>query len=81
METKKITALQRTTLFGCLPAKVLADIAISAVEMHFPNGKMLFFSGETAKGIFVVMSGEIRVFQQNADGREQVMHIVLRALS
>mgnify|MGYP001546706451 CR=1 FL=1 len=36
---------------------------------------MLFFSGEEAKGLFVVGGGKIRVFQQRADGREQVMHV------
>ena len=37
--------------------------------------RLLFLSGEQAKGLFVVVNGQIRVFQQNAEGREQVMHI------
>ena len=37
--------------------------------------EMLFFSGEEAKGLFVVVSGKVRAFQQNAEGREQVMHV------
>jgi CRP/FNR family transcriptional regulator len=36
---------------------------------------MLFLSGERAKGLFVVVDGRIRVFQQNDEGREQVMHV------
>ena len=39
------------------------------------RGEMLFLSGEQAKGLFVVVNGQIRVFQQNAEGREQVMHV------
>ena len=75
METKRITALQRTALFGRLTEKELADIAQTAVELHFKIGEMLFLSGEEAKGLFVVVSGKIRVFQQNPEGREQVMHV------
>jgi CRP-like cAMP-binding protein len=30
---------------------------------------------EQAEGLFVVANGRIRVFQQSAEGREQVMHI------
>jgi CRP/FNR family transcriptional regulator len=75
METKRIAALQRTALFGCLSEKELADIAQRAVELRLKKSEILFISGERAKGLFVVMSGKVRVFQQNADGREQVMHV------
>jgi CRP-like cAMP-binding protein len=75
MKKSKITTLQHTELFGCLTAEELADIAQRAAELHFNKGEMLFLSGEQAKGLFVVVNGQIRVFQQNAEGREQVMHI------
>jgi CRP/FNR family transcriptional regulator len=45
------------------------------VDLHFKKDEILFLSGEQAKGLFVVVSGKIRVFQHNAEGREQVMHI------
>ena len=75
MQTNRITALQRTALFGCLTERELADIAQRAADLHFKKGEMLFLSGEEAKGLFVVVSGKIRVFQQNPEGREQVMHV------
>jgi CRP/FNR family transcriptional regulator len=75
MKMNKITALQQTELFGCLTVEDLDDIAQRAAELHFKKGEMLFLSGEQAKGLFVIVNGEIRVFQQNAEGREQVMHI------
>jgi CRP/FNR family transcriptional regulator len=75
MKTKRIAALQCTTLFAGLTTEALADIAQRAVELHLQRGEMLFLSGEPARGIFVVVSGKIRAFQQNEDGREQVMHV------
>jgi CRP-like cAMP-binding protein len=45
------------------------------VELHFKKSEMLFLSGEEAKWLFVVVSGKIRVFQQNLEGWEQVMHV------
>lgn len=71
----KITALERTRLFQGSSAEELAWIAKRAVEQHLQTGEMLFFSGEEARGLFVVTNGRIRAFQQNAEGREQVMHI------
>jgi CRP-like cAMP-binding protein len=75
METKRIRALQRTALFGCLTEKQLAEIAQRAVDLHFRKDEMLFLSGEQVKGLFVVVSGKIRVFQHNIEGREQVVHV------
>jgi hypothetical protein len=42
MEIKRITALQRTALFGCLSTEELADIAQRAAELHLRKGEMLF---------------------------------------
>ncbi|HUD56853.1 MAG TPA: Crp/Fnr family transcriptional regulator [Terracidiphilus sp.] len=75
MKTKRIAALQCTALFGGLTAEALTEIAQRAVELHLQKGEMLFLSGEPAKGLFVVVSGKIRAFQQNEDGREQVMYV------
>src|SRR6185312_13464912 len=75
MKTKWSAALQDTVLFGTLPTKVLTGIAQRAIELHLARGEMLFLSGEPARGLFVVISGKIRAFQQNEDGREQVMHV------
>lgn len=75
METKRITALQHTVLFGGMTAEELSQLAQQAVDLHFSKGEMLFLFGEPVKGLFVVVSGKIRVFQQNAEGRDQVMHV------
>lgn len=75
MTSERIPALQRTALFGCLGDNALADVARRTKELHCQRGEMLFLSGEQAKGLFLVVSGKVRVFQHSASGREQVMHI------
>lgn len=72
---KKIEALGRTKLFGGSSRQELAWVAERAVEQHRKAGELLFFSGDAARGLFVVVSGRVRAFQHNAEGREQVMHI------
>jgi CRP-like cAMP-binding protein len=75
MPPRRIATLQRTALFGCLPEDALADIDRHTTELHLHRGEMLFLSGEQAKGLFVVVSGKVRVFQHSEGGREQVMHV------
>lgn len=72
---RKIAALRQTRLFGSLDNEALSWLAARSQEQHLTAGKMLFLAGEQATGLFVVVGGTIRAFQQNADGREQVMHI------
>ncbi len=72
---KRLTALQRTALFGCLTPEELSEVVHRAVELHFTKREMLFLAGEPVKGIFVVVCGDVCVFQHNSEGREQVMHV------
>lgn len=75
MNTSRIAALQCTPLFGSLEAEALADVAHRTVELRLHKGEILFLSGEPPRGLFVIVSGRIRAFQQNEDGREQVMYV------
>ncbi len=68
METKRTAALRRTTLFGNLTSEQVADVAQRAIEIHLRKGEVPFLSGEAAKGLFVVLRGKIRAFQQDEDG-------------
>ena len=75
METERIRILQHTVLFGGTTAEELSELVPQATDLRFSKGEMLFLSGEPVKGLFIVISGKIRVFQHNAEGREQVMHV------
>lgn len=72
---RKVAALRQSRLFGSLDETALLWLAARAEEQHLTSGEMLFFSGEAATGLFVVVEGKIRAFQQNSEGREQVMHL------
>lgn len=39
------------------------------------QGELLFLAGEKAAGLFVIVSGRIRAFRVNAQGREQTLHV------
>jgi CRP-like cAMP-binding protein len=71
----RLAALQSTQLFGALTGDALVDIAQRAIELHIKKGEILFLSGEPARGLFVLVSGKIRTFQQNEDGRELVLQV------
>jgi CRP/FNR family transcriptional regulator len=49
--------------------------ALQAVGIthRYAKGETLFHEGETAKGLFLVQSGTIKIFKLNESGREQIL--------
>ncbi|HEX5229387.1 MAG TPA: Crp/Fnr family transcriptional regulator [Bryobacteraceae bacterium] len=71
----KEAAFKRTVLFGGLRPEALTELARLARERDLAQGEMLFLVGEKAAGLFVIVSGRIRAFRVNAQGREQTLHV------
>lgn len=67
--------LAKTPLFSGLTESELAFLAQRAVPRHFSAGETVFGEGEPCAGLYVVESGQIRIFKSSAGGREQVLSI------
>jgi len=67
-------ALARTLLFGSLRPEQLAKLAALARKRELVRGEQLFLAGDKAAGLFVIVSGRIRAYRVNAQGREQTIH-------
>lgn len=67
--------LAKVALFSGLTESELAFLAQRAVPRHFAGGETVFGEGEPCTGLYVVESGQIRIFKSSAGGREQVLSI------
>jgi CRP/FNR family transcriptional regulator len=73
--TDKISALNRTQLFGELEEPELRALAERAVERRLSRDEILFVAGDEARGLYVIVSGALRAFREGVDGREQMIHV------
>ena len=71
----KVAALKRSVLFGNLPAEALSELAGLARQRDLTHREVLFLVGEQAAGLFVIVSGAIRAYRVNSQGREQTIHV------
>ncbi len=71
---RRMAALAQSPLFQNLPAAALRNLARQGVERKLQQGQIIFSAQEPAQGLYVVLSGSVRAFRVNADGREQTMH-------
>lgn len=67
--------LARVPIFSGLTEAELGFIAPRTVSRHYSPGEMVFAEGETCSGLFVVESGNVRIFKSSPNGREQVLSI------
>lgn len=67
--------LANSAMFHNLAAEALTDLASHAFERKFMQGQILFTTGAPADGFYIVLSGSVRAFRVNIDGREQTIHV------
>ena len=67
--------LAKSAWFQNLPENALAGLAAQGRERKLQRGQILFTANEPAEGLYVVLSGSVRAFRENVDGREQTIHV------
>jgi len=67
--------LAKVPIFSGLTENELAFLAQRAVPRHYSAGETVFGEGEPCSGLYVVESGQVRIFKSSASGREQVLSI------
>ena len=72
---RRVEVLADSALFRNLPANALAELATRGRERKLLQGQILFTANEPANGLYVVLSGSVRAFRENIDGREQTIHV------
>lgn len=70
-EVDPALALARHAFFAALDADVLDAVVRRAVLRLYEKGAYVYVEGETAPGIYIVVSGTVRLFRTSEDGREQ----------
>ncbi len=67
--------LAKVPLFSGLTESELGFLAQRTVTRRYSAGEMVFGEGEPCTGLYVVESGNVRIFKSSASGREQVLSI------
>lgn len=62
--------LRRSEVLGALDRKVLEVLADRAQRVRYPEGAPIFFEGDLPDGLYVVVSGEVRITTASEEGRE-----------
>lgn len=72
---RRLEVLGKSQLFENLPAEALTELASGAVVRRLKQGEILFSANDPSDGLYIVLSGVVRAFRVNLEGREQTFHI------
>ena len=67
--------LGKVPIFSGLAKNELDFLAQRVVRRHYSAGEIVFSEDEPCSGLYVVESGQVRIFKSSAGGREQVLSI------
>ena len=70
--------LQNTALFGNIPAVELTAMAADFRPRWFEQGQQIFSEGDPGDSLFLVHSGQVRIFVNSVDGTETSVILVGR---
>jgi CRP/FNR family transcriptional regulator len=69
------TVLRKTPLFASLTEDEIQALAARVSKRRLQRGELLFGEGDPCKGLYLVVTGKIRIFKLSSGGREQVLAI------
>jgi CRP/FNR family transcriptional regulator, cyclic AMP receptor protein len=73
--TSAVSILKSVAIFSDLTEAEFAFLTARVVQGKFSAGEIIFGEGEACAGLYVVQSGNVRIFKSSVGGREQVLSI------
>jgi CRP-like cAMP-binding protein len=74
-QASAIALLKRVPIFSSLSDDEFAFLTARLVQRKFDAGELIFSEGEACAGLYVIESGNVRIFKSSIGGREQVLAI------
>lgn len=69
----RVECLRSVPLFADLSERELGLLADRALSREYEPGEIIFSEGDPCEGLYVIHSGNVKLFNTSASGREQVL--------
>lgn len=74
--TDMVSVAQRLQLFSSLSTSTLAVLDKNAVTLDFVRGRVVFQEGTEARGLYILLDGQVKIYKISASGRELILNVV-----
>lgn len=70
------SCVMKVPIFLGLGEDVLADITTCLGHKHYEKGDLIFLEGEPSNTLNIINTGEVKLFKDSKDGKQQIFHIL-----
>jgi CRP/FNR family transcriptional regulator, cyclic AMP receptor protein len=70
-----VRVLKGSPLFAALSDSEMEALSARTASRSYSSGELLFSEGERCAGLYIIVSGRVRIFKVSASGREHVLAI------
>jgi CRP/FNR family transcriptional regulator, cyclic AMP receptor protein len=74
-EAASLAILKRVPIFSSLTEQEFGFLTSHLLQRKYTSGELIFHEGDVCAGLYIVQSGNVRIFKSSAGGREQVLSI------
>ncbi len=71
-----LRSLKHVPLFAGLNEEELKEIRTIAATMQVEKRKILFSDCEESNGLYVLLSGKVKLYKVSPEGKEQIIHVI-----
>jgi len=71
-----LRSLKHVPLFAGLDEEELKEIRTIAAAMQVEKRKILFSDCEESNGLYVLLSGKVKLYKVSPEGKEQIIHVI-----
>ena len=75
-ERGRAAVLARCRLFAGLPEADIHRLAVAATPRRYPRGQLLFYEGDTADSLLVVVDGSLKAISTSPQGEELLLAVL-----
>jgi CRP-like cAMP-binding protein len=69
---RRVSVLAEAPIFAGLPRRLLSRLATKLFEKAYAPGDTVFREGDPARGLFIVLEGEVEVIRAMPDGEQRM---------
>lgn len=68
--------LAKVPLFSGLNHSQLATLENNSAVLKVDKGQVIFLEGADAKGCYVLLSGQVKIYKSSPEGKEHILHVL-----
>jgi len=68
--------MAQAPLFSSLSPSQLETLENNSAVLKMDKGQVVFLEGAVAKGLYVLLSGQIKIYKSSPEGKEQILHVL-----